>query len=151
MAVIKPIQNQLLVTEPLTCDNMQKDSLSWVSYSTWQCSKGSETTDEYRDYINYSMWHFYKGSKQVAICCATCSMKKSRESAILWLYYKTSFGCPLLAFCCISDYNIMNQTSEKKVTLCEKLKVKSYVRWHWKKNYSRWMWSQNCEKRFSLP
>jgi hypothetical protein len=68
------------------------------------------------------------------------SMKKFRESALSWFYYKRSHSCPRMTFCCMSDYNIMNQIYffAEKFTLCKELNVKGYNRWN--QNYFIWMW-----------
>lgn len=46
---------------------------------------------------------------QDGTCRATGSMKQSWESAVSWFYYKKYHGCPRMTFCCMCDYNIVNQ------------------------------------------
>jgi hypothetical protein len=78
----------------------------------------------------------------IPLYCATGSRKKSWESAMSWFHYKSSHTCPRMTFYCFSDYS-MNQIyffAETEITCCEKLKVKSYIRWHSNQNYSVWMW-----------
>lgn len=129
--------------------NVQEDLLLQVNCSTWHAAKCQKRMMNAE--ISYSTRHCHKCSENTDDCKGWITAWKVRPGCNV--YYSIHWRSPESLQChgfimrgpmAVPGWHFAAVLWTKYIFLkkkiaCEKLKIKSYIRWHRNKNYSVWM------------